>query len=79
MGYEYPSGDYEKEKGSLYRLDLNSKLDRCQDKVNISNGLAWTEDSKIMYYADSPIKNVYAYDFDAESGKISKLNIQCKI
>ena len=36
--------------------------------VTIPNGISWSRDSKTMYFTDSPTKNIFAYDFDAETG-----------
>ena len=39
--------------------------------VAIPNGISWTTDNKTMYFADSPTKTVWAYDFDAATGGFS--------
>jgi sugar lactone lactonase YvrE len=39
--------------------------------VAVSNGLGWSPDNRIMYYADSPTYNIYAFDFEPELGRIS--------
>jgi len=41
------------------------------DGVSISNGLAWSPDGQIMYWADTPTGIVHAFDFDPDSGEIS--------
>jgi sugar lactone lactonase YvrE len=45
------------------------------ENVSIPNGISWTADDKTMYFADSPSKNVYAYDFDAPTGNISNKRV----
>ena len=45
------------------------------ENVSIPNGISWTADDKTMYFADSPSKNVYAYDFDATTGGISNKRV----
>ena len=40
-------------------------------EVAISNGLAWSADSRTLYYIDSPTRRVDAFDFDPEEGGLS--------
>lgn len=57
-------------RGSLYRLDPSGKCQAIQAGIGISNGLGWSPDNRIMYYTDSVKHQIYAYDFDLESGAI---------
>lgn len=65
--------------GSLYCLDLDGSLRTVVKDVGISNGLAWTEDAKTMYYIDSTPQKVYRYDFDIATGNICKIDLQCSL
>ena len=56
--------------GSLYRLDPDLTVHRMIEGVGCSNGLAWSPDSKTMYFSDSHSGRVDAYDFDAATGGI---------
>jgi L-arabinonolactonase len=56
--------------GSLYRMDKDLSLHRVIEDVGCSNGLAWSPDSKVMYFADSHMPIVRAYDFDPPTGAI---------
>jgi sugar lactone lactonase YvrE len=55
---------------SLYRLDPDHTLHRMDTGIGTSNGIAWSLDSRTLYYTDSPLKVIYAYDFDPHTGKI---------
>ena len=55
---------------SLFRLDGTGGA-TVLDDVSLSNGLAWNADLGVMYYIDSLAMTVDAFDFDAESGKLS--------
>ena len=55
--------------GSLYRMDADQAVTRIRGDVGISNGLGWSPDNKTMYYADSPAKCIYAYDYDIDTGR----------
>ncbi len=57
--------------GSLYRFSGRS-LERVLEDVTISNGIAWSMDSRFMYYIDSPRKNIQVFDYDISSGTIKK-------
>ncbi|MDA1273772.1 MAG: SMP-30/gluconolactonase/LRE family protein [Verrucomicrobia bacterium] len=74
MGY-----DESKTTGSLYVLDehLNSK--KILDGVAISNGLAWTENRRTMYFIDTPTMCVDAFDFDPTNSSISNRRTAIRI
>ncbi|MEJ5367246.1 MAG: SMP-30/gluconolactonase/LRE family protein [Bryobacteraceae bacterium] len=63
--------DFREGAGALYRLDADGSVTRVLEGVTISNGMDWTEDGSRMYYIDSPRRTIDAFDFDAESGRIS--------
>jgi len=59
--------------GSLYRMDTDLSVHRMIEGVGCCNGLAWSPDSKTMYFSDSHTTIVRAYDFDAATGTIENL------
>lgn len=65
--YEGPSPT---PSGSLYRIEPDLSCRRMVSGITCSNGLAWSPDSKVMYYADSPAMRVWAWDFDPATGEI---------
>lgn len=56
--------------GGLFRLDKNLECKRMVDGIICSNSLCWSPDSKVMYYADSWQRVVWAWDFELETGTI---------
>lgn len=60
---------------SLYSLGQNYSLHTLRGEISISNGLAWTADGKMMYFIDTPELCVFAYDYDLNTGSISKERI----
>ncbi len=58
--------------GTLYRLDLDGSVQAVRPGVTVSNGLAWNSDGTRMYYADSADSTVWLFDFDLDSGAISR-------
>jgi sugar lactone lactonase YvrE len=55
--------------GSLYRLDTDLSCHRIVEGVGCSNGLAWSPDSRTMYFTDSHTPTVWAYEFDPATGE----------
>lgn len=55
---------------ALYRLDRSGSVVQVLDGVTISNGMAWTEDQKTLYYIDTPKRTVDAFEFSAADGTI---------
>lgn len=56
--------------GALYRLDTDLSVHKMIDGIGCANGLAWSPDSKTMYFSDSHSGRVDAYDFDPATGDI---------
>jgi len=61
----------EGKEGSLICFNPDKSYTVERQNVGISNGLAWTADNKIMYFIDTPTCNIFAFDFDVNSGKIT--------
>jgi sugar lactone lactonase YvrE len=61
--------------GGLYRLDPNSALVPVVSEITISNGLAWSPDSRTMYHADTPTRTINAWDFDPLTGAIANRRV----
>lgn len=63
--------EMEPDLGSLYKIGLDNLPKRMVVPVSISNGLTWSNDNKTFYYIDSPVRKVWAYDYDNEASEIS--------
>jgi L-arabinonolactonase len=57
--------------GSLYRLAGDHSCTKAFDGVIIPNGITWSPDDRVMYFADSPRKRILAYDFALADGVIA--------
>jgi sugar lactone lactonase YvrE len=75
MGHETTTGNVDPKKGNLYSLDLEGKVRAHVDKIDISNGLAWSLDSTRFYYIDSCALTVDVFDFDAANGAVSNRRV----
>ena len=61
--------------GSFYRLSKRHggyELVELVDEVGVSNGLAWSNDHKRLYYIDSINQTVTGYNYNKGTGDICK-------
>lgn len=56
---------------TLYRLDEHLVITPMIRNVTISNGIGWSPDDRVMYYADTRRFTIFAYDFEPASSEIS--------
>jgi sugar lactone lactonase YvrE len=56
--------------GSLYRLDPDGAAHTMLGGVTTSNGIDWSPDGRLMYYADSRTRRVDVFDCDVGTGAI---------
>ena len=59
-----------RERGSLYRLDPDGTVTQMLTHVSTSNGIDWSPDDRLMYYVDTPTRQIDCFDFDDASGTI---------
>jgi sugar lactone lactonase YvrE len=62
--------DESKATGGLFRLDPDLSCHKMVEEIHASNALAFSPDSRTMYYGDSRRRTVWAWDFDAADGAI---------
>lgn len=55
----------------LFRLEADGTVKTMERDIQISNGCSWSPDGNHFYFADSPRRNIYRYDFDAATGEIA--------
>jgi sugar lactone lactonase YvrE len=56
----------------LYRLDPDGSQHRVLEGFSTVNGLAWSPDAGTMYLSDTPRGLIQAYDYDQQTGAISR-------
>ena len=65
--------------GALYRLDPDLSLHKLDDQIIVSNGPCWSPDGRIFYFADTWSGEIWAYDYDLDTGAVSNKRTFCKI
>jgi sugar lactone lactonase YvrE len=60
--------------GSLYRVD-KGRMDALDDNIWVANGVAWSPDGATLYFADSHVHTIFAYDYDLAAGAIGKRRV----
>jgi sugar lactone lactonase YvrE len=53
---------------ALYRLDPDGSVHVVLEAVTVSNGLEWSPDGSLAYYADTATYRVDVFDYDRERG-----------
>ena len=59
-------------EGVLYRIDPDGHVSEWKREVGISNTVAWSPGGDVFYFADTPANIIYAFDYDLNSGAISR-------
>ena len=57
--------------GALYRLDPDLSLHKLDEKIVVSNGPCWSPDGNTFYFADTWSGEIWAYDYDQDTGNVS--------
>jgi sugar lactone lactonase YvrE len=62
-------------EGVLYRLDAARTLLAQRSGIRIPNSLAWSPDGTTMYFADSLLYTIFAFEFDPASGQMGRQRV----
>jgi len=63
----------------LYRLDPDGTVHTMETGITISNGIGWSPKDRTLYYTDSPLREIYAYDFDPDRGEIHNRRVFVRV
>ena len=61
-------------RAALYRWAC-SRLERMAGEITVSNGLAFSPDGGTMYWSDTTAHRIFAFDFDAAAGRLSRQRV----
>ncbi len=65
--------------GALYRLDPDLSLHQLDSDIIVSNGPCWSPDGETFYFADTWTGEIWAYDYDLDSGGVSNRRTFAKV
>ncbi len=68
VGSMHTDASEELQTGMLHRLESDGSHVTTRHGVGVSNGLAFSPDGRLMYYADTLKDTVWAFDYDVDTG-----------
>lgn len=60
---------------SLFRLNADHECCKAAEGFTCSNGLAWSSDSRTLYFTDSSTPYVWAWDFDLPTAQMDRKRV----
>lgn len=73
--YDADRGQRSSRSGALYRLDTNGQVTRLDGGISCSNGPCWSPDNRTFYFTDTYDRQMYAYDYDIETGAVANRRV----
>ena len=67
------------EKGRLYHVGIDGALRIVEEGVGCSNGMGFSPDLETMYFTDAMAREIYAYDFNAETAALSNRRLFVRV
>ena len=61
--------------GSLYRFDPDHRCHFQFGDIVVPNSIAWSPDDRTMYFADTHLQLIWAFDFDIDDGAITQRRV----
>ncbi len=58
--------------GKLMRVDTDGSVRVLDEGLHLANGLAFSPDCRTLYFADSGQRRIFAYDYRADTGSVSR-------
>jgi sugar lactone lactonase YvrE len=73
--YDADRGQRPTRSGGLYSLDASGAVKRLDGGISCSNGPCWSPDDKTFYFTDTYQKQMYAYDYEIETGAVTNRRV----
>jgi D-xylonolactonase len=70
---------YEDRPGKLYRFDPDGTVEIVEEGIGCSNGMGFSPDLRTLYYTDAARREIYAYDFDADTAAVSNKRLFARV
>jgi L-arabinonolactonase len=73
------AGGFDEQNGepvsSVVRLDPDGRIATLFDGVACANGICFSPIGQTMYFADTPARTIWAFDYDAASGNVANRHV----
>ncbi|NEP83883.1 MAG: SMP-30/gluconolactonase/LRE family protein [Okeania sp. SIO3B3] len=63
----------------LYSIDKDGSIKILDEGFHLPNGIGFSPDKKTMYFTDTIPREIYAYDYEVETGEASNKRVFAKI
>ena len=71
--------DATRKSGALYRISPDLGWSRMDQPFTVANGLDWSPDGSVMYFADSAAGIIFSYPYEIETGQLGKKRVFARI
>lgn len=61
--------------GGLWSIAPDLERREVANGLNITNGVVWSPDSRVLYVADSMIQRIFAFDYDLDTGSLANRRV----
>ncbi len=78
-GTIYWGPDGMEKTGRLYLIDTDCSIRILDEGIELSNGLGFSPDGRILYYTDSAKRLIYAYDLDQRTSDLANKRILIEV
>jgi sugar lactone lactonase YvrE len=65
--------------GKLFSMDQSGEISVLDEGIHLSNGIAFSPDNHTLYYTDTIIRTIYAYDYNLAQGTVSNRRVLVRI
>jgi len=65
--------------GKLYKVDHDGKIGILDEGFHHVNGLGFSSDNKTLYFTDTVLRTIYAYDYDQAVGTVKNRRVFVKV
>jgi len=72
-----PGSEYE--LGRLIRVETDGRASVIDEGFHLSNGLGFSPDGKTLYFADTAVRRIYAYDYDLGTGSVRNRRVLVQV
>lgn len=65
--------------GRFCRMNLDGSIDVVAENIGCSNGIGWSPDLSLMYYIDTPTREINVFDYDRATGNVANRRTWTKV